>query len=141
MSEKKHSGGRPTKLTPDIVERLTEAIRNGNYYESACAAAGISYQTFQNWKERGRNAKSGKYLEFLEAVERAEGEAEAKVIAMWQSHMPESWQACRDFLERRYQGRWGKNDRLKADLKHSGEQKIRFEIVRSDHKDDSNGEE
>jgi uncharacterized protein YeaC (DUF1315 family) len=30
---------RPSKLTPEITKRLTEAIRAGNYYEAACLEA------------------------------------------------------------------------------------------------------
>lgn len=33
--------GRPTKLTAEVQERLTSAIRAGNFYEAACGYAGI----------------------------------------------------------------------------------------------------
>jgi len=32
--------GRPSKLTPEVQERLRQAIRAGNYYEAVCAYAG-----------------------------------------------------------------------------------------------------
>ena len=40
--------GRPSKLTPEVTKRLTEAIRAGNYYEAACGYAGIGYSTFRD---------------------------------------------------------------------------------------------
>ena len=100
--------GRPSKLTPEITKRLTEAIRAGNYYEAACAYAGIAYSTFREWMVKGEKAKSGKYREFMEAVKKAEHEAEVRMVAMWQKHMPENWQAIATFLERRYPDRWGR---------------------------------
>jgi transposase len=56
---------RPSKLTPEVTKRLTEAIRAGNYYEAACGYAGIGYSTFRAWMVRGEKAKSGKYREFM----------------------------------------------------------------------------
>ena len=110
--------GRPSKLTPEVTKRLTEAIRAGNYYEAACGYAGIGYSTFRAWMVRGEKAKSGKYREFVEAITRAEYEAEVRIVAQWQKHMPEDYRAIRDFLERRYPDRWG---RKRLDIEHSGE--------------------
>ncbi len=109
---------RPSKLTPEVIKRLTEAIRAGNYYEAACGYAGIGYSTFRAWMVRGEKAKSGKYREFMEAIKKAEHEAEVRMVAMWQKHMPENWQAIATFLERRYPDRWG---RKRLDIEHSGE--------------------
>ena len=107
---------RPSKLTPEVTKRLTEAIRAGNYYEAACGFAGIGYSTFRRWMLRGERAKSGKYRQFWEAVTRAELEAEVRMVAQWQKHMPEDYRAIRDFLERRFPDRWG---RKRLDIEHS----------------------
>ena len=109
--------GRPSKLTPEVQERICQAIRAGNYYEAACAYAGIHYSTFRKWMIKGEKAKSGKYREFFEAVTRAEHEAEVRMVAQWQKHMPEDYRAIRDFLERRYPERWGKRLDVKQDIK------------------------
>lgn len=109
--------GRPSKLTPEVTKRLTEAIRAGNYYEAACAYAGIAYSTFREWMVRGEKAKSGKYREFMEAIKKAEHEAEVRMVAMWQKHMPENWQAIATFLERRYPDRWGRRMDVRQDIK------------------------
>lgn len=103
---------RPTKLTPELQERLTEAIRAGNYYEAACGYAGIHYSTFRRWMDTGERAKSGKFREFYEAVTRAEQEAEVRMVAQWQKHMPEDYRAIRDFLERRYPERWARQNKM-----------------------------
>ena len=109
--------GRPSKLTPEVTKRLTEAIRAGNYYEAACGYAGIHYSTFRKWMIKGEKAKSGKYREFFEAVTRAEYEAEVRMVAQWQKHMPEDYRAIRDFLERRYPDRWGRRLDVRQDIK------------------------
>jgi transposase len=108
--------GRPSKLTPEVVKRLTEAIRDGNYYEAACGYAGITYTTFRNWMIKGENAKSGKYREFFEAIMQAECEAEVRMVAQWQQHMPEDYRAIRDFLERRFPDRWGRKDKVQQEI-------------------------
>ncbi len=127
--------GRPSKLTPEITKRLTEAIRAGNYYEAACAYAGIAYSTFREWMVRGEKAKSGKYREFVEAITQAEYEAEVRMVALWQKHMPEDYRAIRDFLERRYPDRWGRR-KLDVDMKHSGDIEVEIVLV-----DDEDGQE
>ena len=48
--------GRPSKLTPEVTKRLTEAIRAGNYYEAACAYSEIHYSTFRKWMQKGETA-------------------------------------------------------------------------------------
>lgn len=110
-------GGRPTKLTPEVQEKICNAIRAGNYYEAACAYAGIGYSTFRTWMIKGEKARSGKYREFVEAIKKAEYEAEVRLVAQWQKHMPENWQAIATFLERRYPERWGRRLDLKQDIK------------------------
>ena len=46
---------------------------------------------------KGEEAKSGKYREFMDAIKKAEYEAEVRLVAMWQKHMPENWQAKATF--------------------------------------------
>ena len=117
--------GRPTKLTPEVQEKICNAIRAGNYYEAACAYAGIGYSTFRAWMIKGEKAKSGKYREFMEAIKKAEYEAEARLVAQWQKHMPENWQAIATFLERRYPERWGK----RVDVKQNIKQKVQGQVT------------
>ena len=101
---------RPSKLTPEIQKKIIEAVKAGNYYEAACAYAGVSYSTLRGWIVKGEKAKSGKYLKFLEAVRQAEAEAEARIVLQWQKAMPEDWRAAQAFLERRYPERWSKKE-------------------------------
>ena len=110
--------GRKSKLTPEIQEKIVQAVKTGNYYEAACGYAGIDYTTFRRWILNGEKAKSGKYYEFCNAIKKAEQEAEARLVAQWQKHMPEDWKAIATFLERRHPERWGKRE--KQTLEHTG---------------------
>ena len=105
--------GRPTKLTPEVRDRIIEALRAGNYQDAAAAYAGIGPATFYRWMERGRAADAEPdYREFREAVERARAEAEVRNVALVQRSAADgTWQAAAWFLERSYPSRWGRRER------------------------------
>lgn len=67
--------------------------------------------------EKGEQGEEEEYIEFFNEIQAAESEAEARVVANWQKQIPSNWQAARDFLERRFPDRWGKQ---KIDIAHSG---------------------
>lgn len=127
--------GQPTKLTPTVQAILIEAIEIGAHYETACALAGITFQTFRNWQIRGEKAGKGVYFEFFESLTRAEAKNEVDRLAEWRAFMRDEvgiveevkvnkdgtqttvskervirhgdYRAVRDFLERRHRARWG----------------------------------
>jgi hypothetical protein len=117
--------GRPSKLTPEVQQRLCDAIAAGNYYQAACGYAGISYKVFREWMLKGEKARSGQFRDFRDAVTKAKTDAEVQVVAFWRAQLPSDWRACRDFLARRYPQRWGPMQRhemkAKADVTSGGE--------------------
>ena len=75
----------------------------------AAAIGGVTYTTLNNWMKKGESASSGAYVEFLEAVKKAEAEAEAlRVSRISKAGKEGNWQADAWYLERRYPDRWGK---------------------------------
>ncbi len=44
---------RPSKLTPEVSEKIVRAIRAGNYPAVAAAHAGIHAATYYRWMEHG----------------------------------------------------------------------------------------
>lgn len=66
--------GRPSKLTPEIEERILEVIRAGNYREAAAQAAGIAPETLSRWMGREREP----YRSFRQSVLAAEQVAERR---------------------------------------------------------------
>jgi len=105
--------GRRTKYTPETVDKLTQAIRLGATYQLACDYAGISHETFAQW----RNTKP----EFSETIKLAEGEGAVKHLANIDraangikdadGHWVElpDWKASAWKLERRYPRMYGRN--------------------------------
>jgi transposase-like protein len=108
--------GRPTKLTPEVKERIVRAIRAGNYGEVAARAAGISRSTYYRWMERGREGEAI-YCDFADAVSGAEADAEVEAVARIRQAMPDDWRACAHYLERRHPDRW----RRRETREHTGE--------------------
>jgi hypothetical protein len=101
---------RPTKLTKPVQARIIAAAAAGNTRRVCALAAGISERTLYDWINRGEDEVEP-YLQFLQALHMAEAEAQVKAVANWQAAMPESWQACRDFLARRWPEDWGPKSR------------------------------
>lgn len=130
--------GRPSKLTPERLKRIVDAIRAGNYVETAAEYAGIGKTTFYRWMEQGEKASRGIYRDFRDAVMRARAEAEARNIALIQKAAPDDWRAAAWWLERAFPDRWGSRQKLE----HSGPDgapiaaEVRVTLVRPDGGDD-----
>ncbi len=121
MAKGRKTGGRRTKLTAEVQEKIVSAIRAGNYANVAAGYAGIGERTFYRWLQRGQEAKQGLYRQFWQAVKKAEREAEVRAVAIIQKHMEDNWQAAMTYLERKFPGRWGRRDRLRVDLNPKAE--------------------
>ena len=117
----KHAGGRPKgsgiKLTPELQARVVLLIRAGNYVVTACGASGISDASYWAWKVRGESGEEP-YASFLDAVKRAEEEAESALVATVRRAGESQWQAAMTLLERRHPDRWGRRERQQ--IEHSG---------------------
>jgi hypothetical protein len=112
---KRKTRGRQSLLTPTRQETIVNLISAGNYIETACQAVGISPATYHVWQNRGRtererlnvqkdaepDPKEAPYLDFVEAVEKAFAEAEARNLALIQNAaLAGTWQAAAWILER-----------------------------------------
>lgn len=103
--------GRPTKLTREIHDRIVTAIRAGNYIETAAAHAGIHKDTLYHWLKRGREASSGPYRAFSDAVQKAWADAEIRDVTLIAKAAEKEWTAAAWRLERKFPDRWGRKDR------------------------------
>lgn len=104
--------GRPTKLTPEVQEKIVTALRAGNYQETAALYAGITAATFYDWMNRGKNEPESIYAEFLDAVEKAKADAEVRdVVLIDRAAADGNWQAAAWKLERKFPQRWGRVNR------------------------------
>lgn len=95
---------RPTKLTEDLHERVTQYVRAGLFLKDAAGLSELAESTVHLWIERGQIEESrilsgetpepeeAKYLEFSEAIDRARAYAngsDMNVISMAAREKPE----------------------------------------------------
>jgi len=109
------SGGRPTKLTPELQRTIVVAITGGNYIETAAAMAGVNKETLYAWLRRGAK-EPGIYREFSDAVEKALAQAETRDVLLIGRAAETQWQAAAWRLERKFPQRWGRRDHLKLSV-------------------------
>lgn len=99
---------RPSKISREIIEKIAESVLHGSSYEAAAAAAGIHYDTLNEWMKKGREQKSGIYREFSEALETANGQCTVNMVRIIQSAAAKGdWKAALEWLKRRRRGEWG----------------------------------
>ena len=109
--------GPKLKLNKDLIARLAGLIANGNYHAQACAMCHIGTTTFYRWLETGEHEETGIYKDLWDAIKDAEARSEAVFIQ--QIVRDESWQSKVWLLERRFPERWGRKDRLEANVNGS----------------------
>lgn len=134
--------GRPSVLTPDLVEKITALLLMGSYVETACAACGLSKSLYYEWLKLGNKRRDLAaaiediededdkeslrddlrkidpiYAQFSDAIEKALNEAELRDLSRIDSAAGRSWQAAAWKLERKYPERWSRNYKIE----HSGE--------------------
>jgi hypothetical protein len=143
--------GRPTKLTPELRDRILDAVLEGNYLETAAQVAGINKTTLYRWLRRAADLEAQAlehvtdddldagadlwqhvdpdlwvYLDFRHALKSAEAYAETELVRQT-LHRGQGWQAAMTVLERRHPARWGR--RLDAHVDHSGEVSRTVEVI------------
>lgn len=135
------SVGRPTKINDETIEKITRAIKAGNYIETAAAYAGIVKSTLYDWLKRGereqqRVAQTPRatvrkseeaFVKFSNAVKEALAESEMRdVLVISKAAEEGQWQAAAWRLERKFPDRWG---RRKLDIEHSGGLELKHDGV------------
>lgn len=115
LKKNKKKTGRPTKLTPETVERIIQSLEWGNYLETAAAYAGISKETLFDWLKKGANSDSGPHKEFSDSVKKVMAVSEMRDVKnIAAAAASGQWQASAWRLERKYPDRWGKRDHVEV---------------------------
>lgn len=115
---KRTEPGRPTKLDDEVIKKIIEALREGATRKGAAEYAGITYQTFLNWLDRGQEEQKGPFFDFLTLVQAEEAELEVRLCGFWQNAASEDWRAAAEMLSRRREG-W--SSQQTANLNVTGE--------------------
>lgn len=110
---------------------IVQAVRAGNYIETAAAYAGVAKSTLYDWMKRGarerqrleRNPKArakkseAPYVEFSNAIQKALAESEMFDVATIGRASRDNWQAAAWRLERKFPERWGRKERIEHEGK------------------------
>ena len=104
--------GRPTKLTSELTAEIVKYIRLGSYIEVACQAVGITKETYYDWLTKAE-AGSKAHQQFSYAIKKAQAEAELRLLADIEAN-GDQWQRQAWKLERRFNDRWGRKDKIDA---------------------------
>lgn len=96
----KSKGGRPSKFTPEIQERIFDIVSNGGFYTAAAEGVGISRSTLNDWLN--------KHKAFSDTLKKALSNAESASLKDIRDGV-ERWQSRAWYLERRFRARWGVN--------------------------------
>lgn len=116
---------RPSKLTPETHSLIVEAILHGATYKDAAEAAGVSYDTFNEWMKAGAEAKGGKFFEFSEAVKAANAQCAVNFTRVIQTAAAKGdAKYALEWLKRRRRSEWGDN----VDLTSGGD-KLQSPVV------------
>ena len=136
---------RPSKLTPELAEKLCGHIASGLTDETACDRVGIGTTTFYRWLAAAEKPRAKKeFREFRDTVKNARAEFEAvhleaigraglepiktvqrhghrdstgKLETQWvtETSSPPQWQASAWLLERRFPERYGLHIKARID--------------------------
>lgn len=121
--------GRPSGLTEAVQQTIVEALELGVPREMAFADAHISRAVFYKWMARGREEKTGRYVEFVDAVENAEAKAVGVYVKIIHKAAPTSWQAAAWMLERRFPDQFARKDRISIEaLKRTEAESVAREL-------------
>lgn len=95
--------GRPSDFTEEVKEKLLFAIEKGATYCLSCNYAGISYQTFKNWRNKAEDDNIPEFVSFFAKLK----EVEAKTALRWLAKIEKAsdegeWTAAAWKLERRF---------------------------------------
>jgi transposase len=130
----------PTKLTPELQEKILRQLRFGSYVETAAECAGITRKAFYEWMKKGERGLKP-YAAFCTAVNHALADAEVRDLATILKASQKDWTAAAWRLERRYPEKYGRRDRMKldAEVQVSNGDELMAKLARLIRGDDSVG--
>jgi hypothetical protein len=100
---------RPSKLTPEIQQKIGENLSLGLTYSLAASAAGVTYQSFNSWLKRGQTEKSGKYYHFFKYIQKCNADGARKLLERLNGAAEAgNCQVCMFILERRFPEEFGR---------------------------------
>ena len=98
---------RPTKFIPEITDTILQALKIGATYKDAAEAAGVAFNTFNEWIKRGEEGHKP-FNAFYESVRKAEAQSRLNYLTtIAQAAAKGDWKAAEAYLKRRDRANWG----------------------------------
>jgi hypothetical protein len=102
--------GRPTKLTPELQDRLVALVRQVGFLSAAARCCGLPPSLVCEWVARGQGRDPDRpatpmYAELADAIQRAQAEFEVQCLLRINAAAkakPENWKASAWLLERAF---------------------------------------
>jgi hypothetical protein len=83
----------------------------------AASAAGITYKTFNDWMNKGKTEKSGKYYQFYKYITKCNADGALKLLErLNESAKAGNCQVCMWILERRFSEDFGRREYRKTNI-------------------------
>jgi hypothetical protein len=123
---------RSTKLTNEVQQKIGDGVSLGLTYAFAASAAGVTYQTFNQWMKLGRDSTSGKYFEFYKHIEQRNAERALRILQkLNDAAKAGNCQVCMFILERRFSEDFGRRVYRKTNVV-SENQNVNVDIAIND---------
>ena len=108
---------RPTKLTPELQQRIGGNIALGLLYSLSAEAAGIAYKTFNEYMNRGKTEKSEKYYQFYKYIQKCNADAAKECLKRLDcAAKAGDTRRCTWILERRFPENFGRHEYRKMNV-------------------------
>ena len=107
--------GRNTKLTPEVIRKMCEALEGGNTRRVAALLAGIGESTFYLWMDKAKPTHKDHapmFVDFMEQITHAEAVAEAEHVKNLQIQGIGDWRASESWLKRRRKDDWSEKQQI-----------------------------
>ena len=108
---------RPSKLTPKLTKQIGDNIILRLTYSLASESVGITYKTFNDWMNKGKIEKSGKYFRFFRYIQKRNADAAKSLLEkLNDSAKAGNCQICMWILERRFSEDFGRREYRKMNV-------------------------
>lgn len=99
--------GRPSKLTPDVQERILHALKLGASRPDAALFAGIGERTLREWMRLGAEEPEGPFRELRAKVLEAETHVKVTLVGCVLKAAVSDWRAALALLQCRHPSEFG----------------------------------
>ena len=127
---------RPSKLAK-FGDAIIEAVGMGMTRAAAARAFGVSPETVKDWMRKGREQKTGAYVDFVQAIENSENTVAAEMLKIIKDAAKSDPRYAQWWLERKMADKFGRRQAIQ----HSGTVDLQnLEVRFVDHAPDSDDE-